>query len=78
MTHAIPTHECTGFLGGQCGFRPWGLHADVAGAKSFHSDVLGWETDGQPICAFNYTVMRSADTQATHSDQSDNMPLSRR
>ena len=39
-----------------------GLHADVASAKSFYSDVLGWETDDQPIGAFTYTVMRSADT----------------
>ena len=38
-----------------------GFHADVASAKSFYSDVLGWETDDQPICAFTYTVMRSAD-----------------
>jgi predicted enzyme related to lactoylglutathione lyase len=33
----------------------------VASAKSFYSDVLGWETDDQPIGAFTYTVMRSAD-----------------
>ncbi len=39
-----------------------GFHADVAGAKPFYSDVLGWETDGQPIGAFICTVMRSADT----------------
>ena len=38
-----------------------GFHADVASAKSFYSDVLGWETDDQPIGAFTYTVMRSAD-----------------
>jgi len=38
-----------------------GFHADVAGAKSSYSDVLGWETDDQPIGAFTYTVMRSAD-----------------
>jgi len=39
-----------------------GFHADVASAKSFSSDVLGWETDDQPIGAFTYTVMRWADT----------------
>jgi predicted enzyme related to lactoylglutathione lyase len=33
----------------------------VASAKSFYSDVLGWETGDQPIGAFTYTVMRSAD-----------------
>ena len=38
-----------------------GFHADVASAKSFYSDVLGWETDDQPIGEFTYTVMRSAD-----------------
>ena len=38
-----------------------GFHADVASAKSFYSDVLGWETDDQPIGAFTYTVMKSAD-----------------
>jgi predicted enzyme related to lactoylglutathione lyase len=34
---------------------------DVASAKSFYSDVLGWETGDQPIGAFTSTVMRSAD-----------------
>jgi hypothetical protein len=38
-----------------------GFHADMASAKSFYSDVFGWETDGQPIGAFSCTVMRSAD-----------------
>jgi hypothetical protein len=37
------------------------FHVDVASAKSFYSDVLGWETRDQPIGAFTSTVMRSAD-----------------
>ena len=37
-----------------------GFHVDVASAKSFYSDMLGWETDDQPMGAFTYTVMRSA------------------
>ena len=39
-----------------------GFHADMAGDKSFYSEVLGWETGGQPIGALTSTVMRSADT----------------
>ena len=54
-----------------------GFHADVAGAESFYSDVLGWETGDQPIGAFSYTVMRSADA-VMNSDQSGIIPLSRR
>jgi NAD(P)-dependent dehydrogenase (short-subunit alcohol dehydrogenase family) len=38
-----------------------GFHADVASAKSFYSDMFGWETGDQPIGAFTSTVMRSAD-----------------
>jgi NAD(P)-dependent dehydrogenase (short-subunit alcohol dehydrogenase family) len=38
-----------------------GFHAAVASAKSFYSDVLGRETDDQPVGAFTYTVMRPAD-----------------
>jgi NAD(P)-dependent dehydrogenase (short-subunit alcohol dehydrogenase family) len=37
-----------------------GFHADVASAKSFYSDVLGWETGDQPIGAFTYTVPDSS------------------
>src|SRR5258708_16668359 len=33
---------------------------DVAGAKSFYSDVLRWETDDPPMGAFTYTVIRPA------------------
>ena len=33
---------------------------DVPGAKSFYSDVLGWETDDQPMGGFTYTVIRPA------------------
>ncbi len=33
---------------------------DVAGAKSFYSDVLGWESDDQPMGEFTYTVIRPA------------------
>src|SRR5258708_26695664 len=33
---------------------------DLAGARSFYSDVLGWETDDQPTGAFTYTVIRPA------------------
>ena len=34
--------------------------ADVAGAESFYSDVLGWQTDDQPMGEFTYTVIRPA------------------
>ena len=37
------------------------FHVDVASAKLFYSDVLGWEAGDQPISASTSTVMRSAD-----------------
>jgi uncharacterized protein len=49
--------------------------ADVAGAKSFYSDVLGWQTDDQPMGEFTYTVIRPADG-GDNSGQGGIMPLS--
>ena len=48
---------------------------DVPGAKSFYSDVLGWETDDQPMGEFTYTVVRPADGGES-SGQGGIMPLS--
>jgi predicted enzyme related to lactoylglutathione lyase len=48
---------------------------DVAGAKSFYSDVLGWETDDQPMGEFTYTVVRPAGGGES-SGQGGIMPLS--
>ena len=47
---------------------------DVAGAKSFYSDALGWETDDQPMGEFTYTVIRPAGGSAD-SSQGGIMPL---
>lgn len=33
---------------------------DASGAKTFYSDVLGWETDDQPMGDFTYTVIKPA------------------
>src|SRR5258708_2945842 len=33
---------------------------DVAGARSFYSDVLGWGTDDQPLGEFTYTLIKPA------------------
>ena len=52
-----------------------GFHADVASAKSFYSDVLGWETDDQPMGEFTYTVIRPAGG-GENSGQGGIMPLS--
>jgi hypothetical protein len=48
---------------------------DVASAKSFYSDVLGWQTDDQPMGEFTYTVVRPAGGDAS-SGQGGIMPLS--
>jgi uncharacterized protein len=48
---------------------------DVAGAKSFYSDVLGWETDDQPMGEFTYTVVKPAGGDE-NSSQGGMMPLS--
>ena len=48
---------------------------DVSGAKSFYSDVLGWETDDQPVGEFTYTVIRPAGG-GENSGQGGIMPLS--
>jgi uncharacterized protein len=48
---------------------------DVAGATSFYSDVLGWETDDQPMGEFTYTVIRPAGG-GEDSGQGGIMPLS--
>jgi uncharacterized protein len=48
---------------------------DVAGARSFYSDVLGWETDDQPMGEFTYTVIRPAGG-GENSSQGGIMPLS--
>ena len=48
---------------------------DVPGAKSFYSDVLGWETDDQPMGEFTYTVVRPAGGGES-SGQGGIMPLS--
>jgi len=48
---------------------------DVAGAKSFYFDVLGWETDDQPMGEFTYTVIRPAGGGASDG-QGGIMPLS--
>ncbi len=48
---------------------------DVAGAKSFYADVLGWETDDQPMGEFTYTVIRPAGGRE-NSGQGGIMPLS--
>ena len=48
---------------------------DVAGAKSFYSEVLGWETDDQPMGEFTYTVIRPAGGDE-NSSQGGIMPLS--
>jgi uncharacterized protein len=48
---------------------------DVAGAKSFYADVLGWETDDQPMGEFTYTVIRPAGG-GENSGQGGIMPLS--
>jgi predicted enzyme related to lactoylglutathione lyase len=48
---------------------------DAPGAKSFYSDVLGWETDDQPMGEFTQTVVRSADGGES-SGQGRIMPLS--
>jgi len=48
--------------------------SDVAGAKSFYSDVLGWETDDQPMGEFTYTVIRPAGGGA-NDGQGGIMPL---
>jgi uncharacterized protein len=34
--------------------------SDVTGAKAFYADVLGWETDDQPMGDFTYTVIKPA------------------
>jgi hypothetical protein len=47
---------------------------DVAGAKSFYSDALGWETDDQPMGDFTYTVIRPAGGGAD-SSQGGMLPL---
>src|SRR5256886_3481557 len=47
---------------------------DVPGAKSFYSDVLGWQTDDQPMGEFTYTVVRSAGG-GERSGQGGGMPL---
>lgn len=48
---------------------------DVAGAKSFYMDVLGWQTDDQPMGGFTYTVIRPAGGDE-NSGQGGIMPLS--
>jgi uncharacterized protein len=48
---------------------------DVPGAKSFYSDVLGWQTDDQPMGEFTYTVVRPAGG-GENSAQGGIMPLS--
>ena len=48
---------------------------DVPAAKSFYSDVLGWQTDDQPMGEFTYTVVRPAGGDAS-SGQGGIMPLS--
>src|SRR5205814_809672 len=48
---------------------------DVPAAKSFYSDVLGWETDDQPMGEFTYTVVRPAGG-SQDSGQGGIMPLS--
>ena len=48
---------------------------DVAAAKSFYSDVLGWQTDDQPMGEFTYTVIRPAGGDE-NSSQGGIMPLS--
>jgi uncharacterized protein len=48
---------------------------DVASAKSFYSDVLGWDTDDQPMGEFTYTVVRPAGGDPG-SGQGGIMPLS--
>ena len=48
---------------------------DVAAAKSFYLDVLGWQTDDQPMGEFTYTVVRPAGG-GEGSGQGGIMPLS--
>jgi predicted enzyme related to lactoylglutathione lyase len=48
---------------------------DVPAAKSFYSDVLGWQTDDQPMGEFTYTVVRPAGG-GENSGQGGIMPLS--
>lgn len=48
---------------------------DVPAAKSFYLDVLGWQTDDQPMGEFTYTVVRPAGG-GEGSGQGGIMPLS--
>lgn len=48
---------------------------DVAGAKSFYADALGWQADDQPMGEFTYTVIRPAGGNEG-SSQGGIMPLS--
>ena len=39
------------------------MSSDVAAAKAFYANVVGWKTEDMPMPGMTYTLLRAGDTQ---------------